>query len=196
MFLRSLSAWLFSACSSCAVVCAQDGIFEVWKGDDRVGHITVGRTIAGNRTSYWMTSISSFEIIWKQNVRSITATEYVNDQVTACYSSMHVNDAVRDSSRMLTVGDRALCFVHPTSYFEGNATNPWTTARMYYEEPTGQPSIFVESALHDCPLQRMAEGEYQLTLPNKKRNYYIYRKGVLHEIRIERTWFDLVFKRV
>jgi hypothetical protein len=175
---------------------AQDGVFEVLKGDEVIGRIQVGRTVHGERTSYSMTSVSAFSIIWMQNVRSSVVTEYLGGRVNACRTTMHVNDEMRDSSHMLTVDGRALCYVHPEAYFVGNTSNPWTTARMYYEEPKGQKTIFVESALRDCPLVCTGEGRYSLTLPNKDSNHYVYRQGKLQQVIADRTWFDLVFRRV
>jgi hypothetical protein len=181
-----------AACSAFA----QDGTFEVLKGDEVIGLIKVGRTVQGEHTSYSMTSISAFSIIWMQNVRSSVVTEYVGGRVHAANTTMHVNDEMRDSSRMLTVDGRALCYVHPDMYFIGNTSNPWTTARMYYEEPKGQTSIFVESALRECPLVCTGEGRYSLTLPNKDINHYLYLNGRLQQVIADRTWFDLVFRRV
>ncbi len=193
---RKLLALYCVAAASCTSAFAQDGVFEVLKGEDVIGRILVDRSVQGDRTSYSMTSISAFSIIWMQNVRSSVVTHYVSGRVNACTTTMHVNDEMRDSSHMLTVEGRALCYVHPEEYFVGNTSNPWTTARMYYEEPKGQTSIFVESALRDCPLLCTGEGRYSLTLPNKDSNHYIYRNGKLQQVIADRTWFDLVFRRV
>ncbi len=175
---------------------AQDGTFEILKGGEVVGHIHVGRTINGDRISYTMTSNSEIDIIWTQHVRTSLATEYVGERVVHCCGTIHVNDGVRDSSHMRTVGEKALCYIHPGEVFAASVTNTWTTARMYYEEPKGQDSIFVESALKECPLVRTGEGLYDLTLPGNNVNHYIYRDGVLREVRVDRTWLDLVFRRV
>ena len=193
--LQHLVNCCLMALATCSAL-AQDGTFEVVKGEEVIGRIQVGRTVHGERTSYSMTSTSAFSIIWMQNVRSSVVTEYVGGRVHAANTTMHVNDEMRDSSRMLTVDGRALCYVHPKTYFVGNTQNTWTTARMYYEEPKGQTSIFVESALRDCPLVCTGDGMYSLTLPNKDINHYQYRNGRLQQVVADRTWFDLVFRRV
>ncbi len=186
------ACWL--ACTCCG---AQDGVFEILRGNTVVGRIVVDREVKGGATSYSMVSAAMFDLVWKQHVRTSVTTQYVDGRVTGCKSSVHLNHALRDSSHLNSVGSKALYFVHPSEvYMAAPPTNEWTTARMYYEEPTGQDSIFVESALRDCPLERLAVGEYRLTLPNKSRNHYVYRNGTLHEIRVDRGWFDLVFRRV
>ncbi len=105
---RKLLALYCVAAASCTSAFAQDGVFEVLKGEDVIGRILVDRSVQGDRTSYSMTSISAFSIIWMQNVRSSVTTEYVGGRVNACRTTMHVNDEMRDSSHMLTVEGRAL----------------------------------------------------------------------------------------
>ncbi|MBK8339830.1 MAG: hypothetical protein IPK99_07445 [Flavobacteriales bacterium] len=175
---------------------AQDGTFEILKGGEVVGHILVGRTISGDRISYKMTSKSEIDIVWTHHVRTALATEYVGERVIYCCGTIHVNDGVRDSSQMRAIGEKALCYIHPGEVFAATVTNEWTSARMYYEEPIGQDSIFVESRLRDCPITRIGDGEYRLVLPGNHANFYIYRDGVLREVRVNRTWLDLVFRRV
>ena len=72
----------------------------------------------------------------------------------------------------------------------------WTTSRLYFEEPAGQSIVFVESVLKDCPLICSAPNTYTLTFPNGNVNRYVYKGGSLQEIHVERTFLDLVFRRV
>jgi hypothetical protein len=45
-------------------------------------------------------------------------------------------------------------------------------------------------------LAKVGAGIYELTLPDGHVNRYVYRNGVLHEIQVDRLFFDLVFRRV
>ncbi len=174
---------------------AQDGVFEIIKGDKRVGRIDVRRTETGDRSVYRMTSRSSIAVLWTHDVRSDLCTEYLDGRLTRCHSTYHVDTELRDSSSMLLVGGRRLCYVHPGKVFVGNATGGWTVARMYYEEPVGQDSVFVESVLQDCPLVALGNGRYVLTMPDNSTNHYTYLGGVLREVYVDRTLFNLRFRR-
>ncbi|MEO8591564.1 MAG: hypothetical protein ABI432_19440 [Flavobacteriales bacterium] len=176
---------------------AQTGLFAIWRGEARVGSLAVQRTYQGDRTLYAMISLSEVEVVlWKQVVRTAMRTEYVGDHVEACGSTVHLNNTLRDSSSMRTTAGVAQGYIHPGRVMQGGNGNAWTTARMYYEEPVGQESIYVESALCDCPLERIGEGIYRLLLPGEKVNRYVYRDGVLQEVHIDRSFIDLVFRRV
>lgn len=193
--IRAACLLCFSLWSS-LILHAQSGAFAIWKGDEVIGRVLVNRTMQGGITRYNMTSHSSFTMLWEQVVRTTMTAEYVDDKLTACTSSLHVNDAMRDSSHMRSISGRSVGFIHPSEVVVGACTNTWTTARMYYEEPLEQKHIYVESVLRDCPLERIGASQYRLTLPNGSVNRYVYQQGVLHEIHVDRTFFDLVFRRV
>ncbi len=172
---------------------AQVTRFQVLKADELVGNVIAMRMPTATGTVYTMTSHCELDIIWSQVVRSSLRTEYTDGVLTSCHTSFRVNDSVRDSSSMIEGADQ--CFVHPDAAFSCERTTQWTTSRMYFEEPVGQPFIFVESVLKDCPLVPSGPNRYTLTFPNRNVNHYIYKDGVLQEIHVERTLMDLVFRR-
>jgi hypothetical protein len=172
---------------------AQQARFDILKGNTVVGSVTAMKAGDPARTTYLMTSYSEFDMVWKQVVRTSVVTEYDGEELAACRTSVTVNNAVRDSSHMARGMDR--CYVHPAQPFACAPATQWTTARMYFEEPVDQASIFVESVLRECPLERIGDGVYKLTIPDKSVNHYAYKDGVLQEIRVDRSLFDLVFRR-
>jgi hypothetical protein len=194
-FLPLCAGFLAMLAMPCAMR-GQQGGFHIFKGSEQVGTIAVSRTVNNHRVRYSMVSHSEFTIIWKQVVRTIVTADYEHGELTACHTAMRVNDAVRDSSSMVQRGGQAHCYVHPDERVARALPTSWTTARMYFEEPVDRRSIFVESVLQECSLQRTGEGRYTLTFPNKTRNHYLYQDGVLQEIHVVRPLFDLVFRRV
>ena len=180
---------------SVPVTFAQRTEFDILKGNDVVGKILATRSTSGERTLYLMTSYSEFDIVAKQVVRSTMAAEYSGSVLSMCHLNMYINGSMRDSSHMVHRSGRGDCYVHPKKRFLHEGAVEWTTARMYFEEPVDQPSIFVESVLKHCPLVRTGAGKYRLDLPGAKSNHYAYEDGILREIRVDRALFDLVFKR-
>lgn len=174
---------------------AQESTFDILKGGEVVGSVAASRTTTGDRTLYVMTSYSVMNVLWKQTVTSAMYTEYSGGTLRACMSSIHVNGAVRDSSHMTTDEDGLRCHVYPRPVFRRTEALPWTTARMYYEEPVGQQSVFVESVLTPCSLRVVSPGNYLLTFPNGAQSRYVYAQGQLQEIHVDRTFIDLLFRR-
>lgn len=192
--MRALCFGLLIASSACV---AQDGIFQILHHDKVLGTIDVLRVAKGDSVTYSMTSRSDFTFLWKRQVSTVARTLYVGGKVAHCITSVREGETLRDSSALRAIGGRGLYVVHPDKVHSAEMPkNPWTTTRLYYEEPVGQDSVFVESELAEWPLVRIAPGEYILKLPNKEKNHYVYRDGVLQEIRVDRGWLGLVFRRV
>jgi len=192
--LRALSLGLLLASNPCV---AKDGVFEILHNKKVLGTIDVLRIAKGDSITYSMISRSDFTLLWKRQVLTVARTLHIAGQVTNCLTTVHESGALRDSSALRCIGGRGLYVIHPDKVYAADLPkNTWSTARLYYDEPIGQDSIFVESELAECAIERIAPGEYILKLPNKEKNHYIYRNGILQEIRVDRGWLGLVFRRV
>ena len=174
---------------------AQRSTFDVIRGGEKVGSISTSRTTFGDLTLYVTLSWAEFDLLWRQNVRTVNTTEYAADTVLTCRTAVHVNGSIRDSSHMAPTSDGLRCYVYPGRVFRGTPRTDWTTARMYFEEPVGQDLVFVESVLEPCSLLSTAPGRYMLIFPNGARNRYRYANGALQEVQVDRSFLDLVFRR-
>jgi hypothetical protein len=169
--------------------------FIIWKDGKAVGGITALRRQSDQRTVYAVSSYSEMQMVKKQVLRSNLGTEYRNGRPFACFTSFRLNDDLRDSSNMKPAYPGFDCFTYPKERFRLAQTPPWSTARLYFEEPSGQQEIFVESVLRPCPLKHVAPGTYILDLPGSKSNTYRYSNGVLQEVQVNHPLLKLVFRR-
>ncbi len=192
-YSRRFVWWLIVALLLPSAVFAQRTDFDVYKGDAVIGRVVAMRSTSAERTIYVMTSHSEFNILWKHVVRSSAQSDYQNGVLVSCHTSVRVNNAVRDSSSMKR--STGQCYVHPGVPTDCDQVNPWTTARLYYEEPVGLTSIFVESLLSDRPLKKTGPETYSLELGKNHTNHYRYAGGILQEVRVNRAYVDLVFRR-
>ena len=185
---------LFVAASITFLQAQQLG-FTIWKGENLVGAITAIRKHPGANVTYAVSSYSELDFVLKQQVRSTMALEYRAGKPYSGFTSLHLNGSLRDSSSMRTVAGSMDCYVYPKEQFTFNGANAWSTARMYFEEPVGQTSVFVESVMRNCPLIRTEDGVYELNMPGKKTNIYRYKNGVLQAVEVDRVLIKLLFKR-
>lgn len=192
---RSLALFLL-AMAAYNPVSAQELGFLIWKDQKVVGGITALRREADKRTVYAVSSYSEMEIIKKQVVRSSLGIEYRKGMPYTCFTSFRINGGLRDSSNMRMGSSGLDCFIYPDDRYRLDKTSAWTTSRMYFEEPLGQRSVFVESELRDCPLRPTKPGEYVLELPGNKSNTYRYVDGMLQEVVVARPLMKLVFRKV
>jgi hypothetical protein len=174
---------------------AQQAEYDIVKGDKVIGRIVALKQERQARTFYAMTSFAQFDLVLRKTIRTNLVTEYEGGQLYFCHTSIRVNNNLRDSSHMAYHHGDWHRYVHPGPGERRQDTATWTTARMYFEEPVDQPTIYVESVLAHCPLIGLGGGRYRLVLPDKSENLYAYRGGVLHEVFVDRTLVDLVFRR-
>lgn len=174
---------------------AQQLEYDIVKGNKVIGRIAAIKQERHERTFYAMTSFAQIDLVVRKVVRTSLITEYEHGRLNFCHSSVRVNDHLRDSSHMALRDGQWLRYVHPGPAEAKRDTATWTTARMYFEEPVGRPTIYVESVLAHCALLPMGPGRYRLVLPDKSENQYLYRDGVLQEVRVDRTLVHLVFRR-
>lgn len=165
--------------------------FSVWQGDKQVGSIAALCQHPGPNATYVVSSRSELAMV-KKTVRTVLAAAYRGGRPISCFSSLRVNDNLRDSSWMQSGTDG---YVYPKERFAVQGIPAWCSARMYFEEPVGQREVFVESILRNRPLTYLGNGTYHLDLPERKANIYRYRDGLLQEVQIERPWINLVFRR-
>ncbi|MBK9420284.1 MAG: hypothetical protein IPN44_04440 [Flavobacteriales bacterium] len=191
---RCIAVLLFVAASITFLQAQQLG-FTIWKGENLVGAITAIRKHPGANVTYAVSSYSELDFVLKQQVRSTMALEYRAGKPYSGFTSLHLNGSLRDSSSMRTVAGSMDCYVYPKEQFTFNGANAWSTARMYFEEPVGQTSVFVESVMRNCPLIRTEDGVYELNMPGKKTNIYRYKNGVLQAVEVDRVLIKLLFKR-
>lgn len=169
--------------------------FTIHKGRNMIGTIVAVRRHIGERTHYSVRSFAQVDVVLKQVVRTAMDVTYTQGIVSDCHATLRINDNMRDSSRMVSRSDEEQCYVHPGPAVVAKHKARWTTARMYFEEPFDQQSIFVESVLAHCPLRPSGLGQYTLTFPNGNVNRYVYQHGKLAEIQVDRALVDLVFRR-
>ncbi len=191
--IRNILCWTCTALVSS--VAGQSISFDILKGKDVIGNIRADRIVKGESILYSMVSNSAFNILWKNTVQSTTITHYLSGSMYSCGAFMRINDSMRDSSNLSRIEGQANCYVHPNKRFIHSGEVTWTTARMYYEEPVGQPRIFVESEMAFCTLENTGNNTYRLLLSEGKVNHYTYASGLLKEVKVIRSMFDLFFRR-
>ena len=90
--------------------------------------------------------------------------------------------------------EKYYCYRYPDERFVLNdAQVGFTSVMLYYQEPVGIEKVYSERFLEYCSLEALDDHKYKLYLPNRKINYYTYEEGVLLEIFVDRTWFNLRF---
>jgi len=176
---------------------AQTHTFGIHAAGKEIGKITASLTEHENKQSYEIVSDVNFKVLWrKYNRTTSNLAIYENEELTASFSGVYMNEDLEDSSTLYMGQDKYLCFRYPNERFEiKKEPVHFTTAKLYFKEPIGVDQIYSERYLDYGSIEHIENHQYKLTLPNGKVNYYTYTDEVLVEVLVDRTWFDLEFRK-
>lgn len=169
--------------------------FTIYKGDDKIGDITAKRTISGKKINYSVISDATFKVIWKYNRKTDMQVEYINGELNSSISKVIFQGKLDELGQTKKVGDHYKCFLYPKDTFNIEKKITFSAAMLYFKEPVGITEIYAETYLEFCKIELESKNKYKLHLPNGKVNYYTYKGGELQEIFVDRTGFNILFKR-
>jgi len=176
---------------------AQKHSYTINLRGDKIGEISATKIENDNATSYLVLSDVTFKVLWKSYNRTTEHNLLIQDnRIKKSYSGIYMNNTKEDSAAMEYLDKTYKCYEFPDNHFELEDLDiTYFTAKMYFEEPTNIKSVFSERFLEYCPLEALGDHKYKLSLPNGKDNIYTYANGELMEVYVDRTWFNLKFKK-
>ncbi len=168
--------------------------YSIYRGSSKIGEIVASRAKSQHVCRYDVTSFASFRVILKYERKTSMKVSYRHNILETGESKTYMNGELEESSLTrrshnayvgLTLGGDTLHLPHPIRY---------STAMLYFQEPVGVREVYAESYLALCPMEPAGKNRYKLTLPGGKINYYTYKGGVLTEVLVERSWFNIYFR--
>lgn len=167
------------------------------RGGKEIGEITASLTESTHTQTYEILSNVSFRVFWKRYHRTThNLVVYAGGSMETSYSGVYMNNDLEDSTSLIQENNHYYVYQHPhTSYMLNSSDLTFSTAKLYFQEPQGIKEVYSERFLQHCRLEAQEGNRYKLYLPDGKVNYYTYEDSELVKVAIERTWFDLEFRK-
>lgn len=174
---------------------SQTLFYDIYKGSDKIGEITVKKVAGDDKVHYEANSSSRFRTLWMNDLSTLTAADYVNNELSYSVSKITLNDKIREHSITKKEGSFYNYYKHPKErYRKKESPFRLSTVILYYSEPLGIKQVFSENYQQLCDLKVIGANAYELTLPGGKINQYFYKDGKLVEVKVFRTFVDLSFR--
>jgi hypothetical protein len=175
----------------------QNQEYTILWGKDEIGSMTVSKTVVGSKVEYGFEADVEFRVILKYKRHTEVKAIFKNDTLEYCSSKSLMNGDLKDFKSSHRINNSYQVIEHPSDSSFYNGFIRHTVARMYFEEPTKTlKETYAEGYSKFCPIEALGSGNYKLYLSDDKTNIYKYVNGKLQEVQVNRTWFDLIFKRV
>jgi hypothetical protein len=121
---------------------------------------------------------------------------YAGESIESSYSGVYMNNDLEDSTSLNQAHNYYHVFQYPHNRYILERTDlRFSTAKLYFQEPRGIEEVYSERFLQYCRLEAQEDHQYKLYLPDGKINYYTYKDSELVKVDIERTWFNLEFRK-
>jgi hypothetical protein len=176
---------------------AQKSTYIISAAGKKIGKINTSLVKLGDTETYEVVSEVDFKVLWTSyNRKTENVAVFENGILITSSSGVYMDHVLEDSSSMYLDENKYTCFRSPDQKFVlENQQLTFTTVMLYYNEPVGVEKIYSERFLDYCPIEKLDEHKYKIYLPNGKQNYYTYVNGILTEVFVDRTWFNLRFHR-
>ena len=187
---------LLLACLYFQSLIGQTTHFKIYKGKHPIGAIKAQKMTVGTKTVYDVSSTASYRFILKYTRETDTKVTFEGDILESVDAKIFMNEDLKEH-RITKKSNSSYQCEFKQGKINACPTNPinWSISMFYFKEPVNQTQVFVESFQQLCPIEQLEPHLYKVTLPQNRINHYVYKKGVLQEIRVFRKMINLVFKR-
>jgi len=178
---------------------AQTLDYEVIKNDEQIGTLRTQRqnTAQGGIILRVDTDVN-FSFFGKQSLTVEVESHFTNTQLAAAHTAEKLNEKMRNQTRLEWDG---------THYFFTNDDGErkclgkecpqiaHTVTSMYYNEPKDLNRVFSERHGEFLTLKSIGKNQYELHMPNGRKNLYTYKDGICQRVDVDHWFADFSFVR-
>ncbi|HEU4553956.1 MAG TPA: DUF6134 family protein [Chitinophaga sp.] len=165
---------------------AQTHTFEIRLGSHAIGTVEARCNVNGNarhleiKSKLETTFITKFTDIY---------CDYNNNVLVQSHVTRSSGKNSDDSKNVTTrrEGNRYLINADGEKSALNNVEIQHSVSDLYFAEPRQISRVYSETLGKFLALKALGNGEYELSLPDGKKNYYRYQKGTLKEVEVNHT---------
>ena len=147
------------------------------------GTLTVNRSREGSVTRITMNTEAGMNYLFGKSEASFSSSNiFVNGKLEGSYArNIRDGEEIRFTRLMCSNGTCEIETKEGKGKLEPQPK--LCIAAIFFDEPKGLSQVFSEDWGRYLPIKYIGESTYQVTMPDGKTNDYIYKEGVLEELR-------------
>lgn len=167
-------------------------LYEVVRGDKKIGDMTVIRKIENERITYDVESKVVFRLLFSFTVDYESTCEYKNGMLIKEYAHSTLNGSTQKKSTIWFDGEKY------TLDMDGTRINidekiDYSIGVVYFNEPIDQQRVFSPRFGRYLTFEKVKEHQYELESPDGS-NVYTYLNGICTEVKVSRDFAKFYFK--
>lgn len=173
--------------------------FEATVHSSDVGYTTATKTVSGDVTQYDIKSVVSIEVLFTISIVYKAQASYQDGILLSSSAVVHVNGHLQRSVVTEKVGDyyTIVSDEHETKLYQNIE---YSTAKMYFNEPTGVSSVYSESEGIMKKMVKTSDGKYKVkdaeNADNSTTYGYSSEQGLNNILAKKEHMPDLTLKHV
>jgi hypothetical protein len=168
-------------------------IYKVMKGNEIVGEFRIDRVKSNDITEFTSHSIVKVNMLLTIKVTDNMKVSYHGNRLQTAQLYRTLNGMVRVNNSTTWNGSAYYMTNKNKDVTIQNQFIYYSTASLYYFEPTNIPFVFSENFQKMVPVKSIGNRKYMLELPNGNRTSYTYSNGICTMVEAKTDWADIRF---
>ncbi len=160
---------------------AQTRNYDIILSGDKIGSLTVTKTIKGAFTTYKLESRSEAKVLFSTKTNYVLMdVTYKEGKLINSYCKNEVDGKVDNYASINWDGAK-----YDITNEKGKLTHTtpvtYSVISLYFQEPKGMANLFTERIGAVYPLKDLGSGKYEYNIPKGDKIIYMYKNGELVE---------------
>jgi hypothetical protein len=172
--------------------------FKVFFMGREIGTLDVFYKNNGGIETIEIKSVSLVKVLFtKTDIDFYGTTTYQNNVLVEAFCRNIVDDKIKTYTKISKLANKYLVYNENEKKEVDLEPVKYSAMRLYYEEPIAKTTIFSESWGEYCPIEKIENRVYQISLPNGKKSKYFYdEKGSLLKVENNHAMGKISFEKI
>lgn len=175
---------------------AQKLTYQIFMGNDSIGLMHAEHKVAGANHLYEYRSSMSVNSVVNVEIQFLLTATFDKDKLLNSYTEQNVNGRTKVSSTAKWDGKMYLVQTLEKKDKIKNTMITYNLATLYFKEPVNLKKIYSDTNGSFLNVKQAGPHQYELVLPDGKRNLYTYQFGICKEVEINQLFSKVFFKLV
>ncbi len=181
-------------CLSAQEIICQTLIYDVVKGEKSIGTMTVRKQMVNGQGKYYVDSQVKVSLMITVQLSFLLESVFSGNQMISSTSQHFRDDELKESVYVNWSGNRYdINLDNKPSVLENEKINHCLSS-IYYNEPYNIRRVFSERYATFLDITPVGRHQYELTLPNGRKNHYTFENGICKEVMVDHLLATFYFK--
>lgn len=175
---------------------SQSLTYQIFMGKDSIGLLHATHKLNGSSQSYELKSNMSVNSVVNVEIQYILTALFDKDKLINSFTEQDINGRIKVSSTIKWDGKNYQVQTLDKREKIKNISIFYNLATLYFKEPVNYRKVYSDTHGTFLNIKQVGPHQYELILPDGKRNLYSYQFGICREVEVNQLFSKVFFKLV